>query len=237
MKRFLGLVGIVLWATTARGADVGDLVKQLKEGDSDTRRAAAKALGEAGSESKSAVPALVAALKDKDLFVRRFSAQALGAIGPDAREAVPALKTMLSDPKKEVQSAAAKALGKLGPSGIEALIDIIKDESKDKDIRRKAIDSIGGLGAEARSAVPVLTAVVKEPPEIKVKVKGKTQTKKKMVPEDLRVDAAEALGALATADDKDTIETLKELTDKQAKTPRNLKQAASNALRKIERNK
>ncbi len=230
MKRFVGLVAIVLCATLARGAEVGDLIKQLKDGDSDTRRAAAKALAEGGAESKSAVPALIDALKDKDLFVRRFSAQALGEIGPDASSAVRALTTALNDPKKEVQSAAAKALGKMGPSGVETLVSLIKDDSKDSTIRRQAIDSLSGVKEGARSAVPVLTELLKE----KVAKGGK---KKQMAPEDLRVDAATALGSLANSSDKETIETLEALTEKKAKTPRGLKQAANTALKKIKNNK
>jgi HEAT repeat protein len=229
MKRFLGLIGIVLWATMARGADVGELVKQLKDGDNEARRAAAKALGEGGAESKAAVPALIEALKDKDTFVRRFSAQALGEIGPDASSAVRPLTAALNDSQKRVQAAAARALGKLGPSGVETLVGILKDDSKDSTIRRQAIDSLSGLGAEARSAVPVLTELLKE----KV-VKGK---KKQMAPEDLRVDAATALGTLAKSSDKETIETLEALTEKKAKTPRGLKQAANTALKKIKNNK
>jgi HEAT repeat protein len=229
MKRVLGLVGILLCATMARGADVNELIKQLKDGDNDARRAAARALAEGGAESKAAVPALIDALKDRDLFVRRFSAQALGEIGPDASSAVRALSAALDDPKKEVKLAAARALGKLGPSGVETLVSLLKDDNKDSATRRQAIDSLSGLGAEARSAVPVLTELLKE----KV-AKGK---KKQMAPEDLRTDAATALGTLAKASDKDTIETLEALTEKKAKTPRGLRQAANSALKKIRNNK
>ncbi|HEY7424159.1 MAG TPA: HEAT repeat domain-containing protein [Gemmataceae bacterium] len=229
MKRFLGVVGIVLCATAARGADVGELIKQLQSGDNDARRAAAKALGEGGTESKAAVPALIKALKDRDTFVRRFSAQALGEIGPDAQSAVRPLTAAVDDSKKEVQSAAAAALGKLGPSGIESLIGILRDDSKDTAIRRQAITSLGDLGPAAHSAVPALTEVLKEKT-----AKGK---KKKMDPENVRVDAANALGSVAKSSDTDAIETLSALTDKKAKTPRNLRQAANAALRKIRTNK
>jgi HEAT repeat protein len=231
MKRFLGVVGIVLCATVARGADVDELIKQLQSGDNDARRAAAKALGEGGAESKAAVPALIKALKDRDTFVRRFSAQALGEIGPDAQSAVRPLTAAVDDAKKEVQSAAGAALGKLGPSGIESLIGILSDNGKDTAIRRQAIASLGDLGPAAHSAVPALTEVLKEKT---AKEKGK---KKQMAPENVRVDAANALGSLAKSSDTDAIETLSALTDKKAKTPRDLRQAANAALRKIQRSK
>jgi HEAT repeat protein len=224
MKRFLGLLGIVLCVASARGADVGDLVKQLQNGDNDARRAAAKALGEGGAESKSAVPALINALKDRDTFVRRFSAQALGEIGLDAKSAVPALAKTLDDPKKSVQVAAANALAKLGPSGVETLVGILRDDDKDAMARRQAIQSLGALGSAGHTAVPALTELLKE----------KTgKNKKKAVPNDLRTDAATALGSLAKADDNDAIEALSALTGKEAKAPRELKQAANQALRKI----
>jgi HEAT repeat protein len=230
MKRLLGLVGIIVCATAASGADVNELIKQLKDGDNEARRAAATALGEGGAESKAAVPALIKALKDRDTFVRRFSARALGDIGPDARAAVPALKSALNDAKSEVRSEAARALGRLGSAGVETLADIVRDDKKDPATRRQAIDSLGSLGAAAHSAVPVLIEVVKGPG-----AGGKN--KKKMAPDDLRVNAATALGSLATPDDKDAIETLKALGDKKAKAPRDLKQAAKTALNQIRRNK
>jgi HEAT repeat protein len=228
MTRILGAIGIVLCATTANGGDLGELVKQLKDGDNETRRAAAKSLGEGGAESKQAVPALIYALKDRDMFVRRFSAQALGAIGPDARSAAPALTAALNDPRKEVQESAAHALGRLGPSGVETLVALVRDDGTDTLTRRQAIDSLSNLGAAGRSAVPVLTELLKVKPS-----KGK----KKGPPDDLRVAAATALGSLAKPGDKDTIAALESLTGKKAIASRDLKQAANQALRKIRMNK
>jgi len=228
MKRILGLVGIVLCASAVQGADVGELVKQLNSDDMELRRAAAKALEEGGAESKAAVPALIKALKDHDTFVRRFAAQALGAIGPDAHRAVPALTMTLNDSHKEVQEAAARALGKLGTSGVEALVVIVRDDSRDATLRRQAIDALSSLGSSARMAVPVLTELLKGP-------MGKN--KKKAAPDDLRVAAAIALGSLAVPSDTGTIKTLESLTGKKAKAPRDLKQAANQALRSIRRSK
>lgn len=228
MKRILGMIGIILCATTAQSADVGELVKQLKSDDNELRRAAAKALQEGGTESKPAVPALINALKDRDTFVRRFAAQALGAIGPDARAAIPALTVTLNDPKKEVQQSAAHALGRLGPSGVEMLVAIVGNGNKDAAIRRQAIESLSELGRFGHSAVPVLTDVLKEPTG-----KGK----KRAAPDDLRVAAVTALGSLATNDDKETIKILEAFTGKKSKAPRDLKQAANQALRKIRRTK
>ncbi len=228
MKRFLGLIGIVLFTTTACGGDVGELVKQLKDGDNEARRAAAKALAEGGAASKDAVPALRDALKDHDMFVRRFSAQALGAIGPAAGSAVPALTAALDDPRKEVQESAAHALGKLGPSGVGTLIVLVRDDNRDAPTRRQAIDVLSNLGAAGRPVVPALTELLKEKP---------AKSKKKAAPDDVRVAAATALGSLAAPGDKEAVAALEALTGKTSKAPRELKQAANQALRKIRRNK
>jgi HEAT repeat protein len=242
MKRLVGIVGIVLCATAARGADADELIKQLQSGDNDARRAAARALGESGADAKTAVPALITALKDRDTFVRRFSAQSLGVLGPDAQSAIRPLTAALNDPKKEVRGAAVIALGKLGPSGVETLIDVFRDERKDLEVRRQAVQSLGDLGSAAHSAVPALTELLKEKPVkeklVKGKGKGKMMEKKQpMAPESLRVDAATALGTLAKPDDTDIIETLSALTAKEAKTPRDLRQAANMALRKLRKSK
>lgn len=228
MKRILGLIGVIVCAAAVRGADVGELVKQLKSDDKEVRRAAAKALEEGGAESKAAVPALIKALKDRDAFVRRFSAQALGAIGPDAQRAVPALTMILNNSHKEVQEAAARALGKLGPAGVETLIALVHDNSKDATIRRQAIDSLSSLGEAGQRAVPALTSILKE-------TAGKN--KKKAAPDDLRVAAAVALGSLAQASDSQTIKTLESLADKKSKAPRELRQAANQSLRKLRHSK
>src|SRR5205807_6062275 len=121
--RFLltGLLALGICTVTAEAADVRDLVAKLGNTDSDVRRAAAKELGELGSEAKPAVPALIKALNDRDLFVRRFAAEALGNIGPDARLAIPKLVKATSDSRKEMALASVDALGKMGPEAVDAL--------------------------------------------------------------------------------------------------------------------
>src|SRR5260370_15369957 len=134
MKRVFGFAATFLClSVSVQAADVGKLTQELRDKDSDNRRAAAQALAEMGAEAKPAVGALTAALKDTDLFVRRFAALALGEIGADAKDAVPGLSALLKDTKekKEVQEAAALALGKIGPAGVNALIAAVKDHDKD----------------------------------------------------------------------------------------------------------
>lgn len=197
----------------ARSADIATLVRQLKSEDAEERRAAAKGLAEMGSEAKSAVGALATALKDKDLFVRRFSAQALGEIGPEAKSAVRPLAEALKDSRKEVAQAAAVALGKVGGDGVGALALFVGDKGKDPEARRKAAEALGSLGANAKSAVPGLTAALKD--------------------RDVRLEAANALGEIGP----DAKGALKELETIAASKERDrvFTQAVNRAIKKIKK--
>jgi HEAT repeat protein len=223
-------VGAALLCLTAsaRGEGAQNLIKQLKDPEASTRRAAARALGEAGPGAKEAVGALADALKDSDAFVRRFAAQALGEIGPAARDAVPALSKALNDSRREVQEAAAAALGKIGPSSAQALVAVVKDTRKDAMVRRKAVEALAAMGAEARPALPGLVEIVSGKP-----AQG---SKKRPGPDtEIRVEAVNALARIAGPDDKAAVEALTALTDRKQNN-RALKQAANAALRKIKSN-
>jgi HEAT repeat protein len=230
MRVLLAVAGIVMCVLPVRGADVEVLIKQLKDRDTDVRRAAAKSLGEAGKEARSAVLALSAALKDSDLFVRRFSAQALGDIGPEAKDAVPALRKAIDDPKKEVQEAAVSALGKIGLPSVDVLAAVVKDANRLPLVRRTAADALQAIGPEAKSAVPTLVLALKG-------VAGKGKKPIAMDRDaDVRVEIANALGAIASAGDKDALSALEALTDKKQRD-RSLKQAATEAIKKIQARK
>ena len=217
MKKWLSLlVAVLCVAGGVRGEEVSTLLKQLQNSDAEVRRSAAKQLGEmSGDDLKSAVPALAEALKkDKDLYVRRFSAMALGSIGSDAaKTALPALSGALQDSKKEVAEAAATALGKMGPTAVTALAGIVKDKTKDGEIRRKAVESLGALGKDAKPAVKVLAGVLKD--------------------KEVATEAAGALGAIGP-DAQEAASALEELVADKKVRDRNLKKAASDALKKIQ---
>ncbi len=223
MKKLLGVIAMGLCLTlSALAADVEDLIKQLKDSDPDARRAAAKALAEAGGDARAAAPALLKALKDRDMFVRRFAAQALGEIGAEPRRIVPGLKKALDDPRKEVQEAAAVALGKMGKEAVASLAAVVKDGSREPEVRRKAVEALGTIGPDARPAVGALIDALK----------GAGGGKKMANAGDIRVEVAIALGNIASPGDKEVISALQDLMDKKQRD-RTLKAAATDSLRKI----
>jgi HEAT repeat protein len=234
MRRLLGVAVVFLCLTAAVRADVDvdELVKQLKDNDVDVRRKAAKDLADAGAEAKPAMPALTSALvKDTDLFVRRFAAQALGSMGKDAKSAIPTLEKVIKNPKEkmEVQEAAVTAVGKIGAGGVPLLGAIVSNPDYDISVRRMAADGLGGMGADAKDAVPALIDAVKG-----VAPKGKKMDKDN----DIRLEAAAALGEIATPKDKDALEALKTMNaDKGAKKNKPLFDAVNAAVKKIEARK
>jgi len=224
-------LGLGIFAiASAEAAELNELMKKLASKDVEQRREAAKELGDLGSEAKDAVPALKKALRDSDLFVRRFSIEALGKIGPDAKAAIPEVALAMNDEKKEVALAAAEGLGKMGPDAIKALTSAVKDVNKDPQVRKKAALSLGNMGLQARGAVPALADVLTG------KVgNNKTNPKKKgkdLTDNDIRVEVATALGAIAKAEDTAAIDALKSVSEGKQKN-KALKKAAADSLKKI----
>jgi HEAT repeat protein len=242
---------LACWPLSASAADVSELIKKLGSKDNEIRRSAAKDLSELGKEAAPAVPALTAALKDSDRYVRRFSAQALGNIGPDAKSSVNGLAALLNDDRESVREAAIKALGKLGsaaipalsraarngssdvqtlaipalgkagPEGLPALIAVIKDAKIDASLRRMAVGAVVPMGKEAHSAVSALTEVVKKP-----NARGREAGQ-------FRIDAINALGTLATQEDKAAVTVLDNIVKNPKERNNQLKNACRQALKKI----
>jgi HEAT repeat protein len=227
MRRFLaGLLALgIVAAVAADGAEVRELIANLQNADSDVRRAAARELGELGTEAQPAVPALSKALRDRDTFVRRYAAEALGKIGPGAKPAIGELSLLLNDERREVQLAAIDALGQMGPASIQALISAVKDPNKHPAIRRKAAQGLGRIGLPARGAVPALTDI------LTARVRGPKNNKGK-TDDDIRPDVATALGKVARREDTAAIEALRALSEGKQRN-RALKKAAGDALRQI----
>jgi hypothetical protein len=230
MRWVLGL--LLCFGITAQAADIDALIKQLRDKDTDARRRAVKELGEAGKDAQTATAALIKATKDDDLFVRRFAARALGDIEADPKVAVPALKDMLlnNKEKKEAQQAAAEALGKMGALAVPPLTIVIKADDTDNDVRRKALESVGKIGPDAKTAIPTLVA--------ELKMNGGGTKKNPNKDRDFRVEAAIALGHVGTANDKEALDALRDLAGgKDLKNNKSLGDAIKSAVKEIEMRK
>lgn len=143
-------------------ARIDKLTKQLSASEFATRRDAAYQLGKMGAAAKPAVPALVNALADQDKQVWSFSIAALAELGPDAREAIPALIEALNAgsrggrgrDRRQIVVRTAFALSRIGPEAVQLLIPLLS--SDDSGARAGAARALGGMGSQAREAIPAL---------------------------------------------------------------------------------
>lgn len=149
--RGLGLLGPN--ATPA----VPDLIRALHDPDKWVRAAAASALGEIGPAARVAVPALITGLNDPDKNVGLSCLIGLKGAGRDSPEVLPVYQKLLSNLDSNIRSWSVLALGKMTigrETVIKALEDALQDESR--PVRLCAVDSLGGIGSAAASAVPQL---------------------------------------------------------------------------------
>jgi HEAT repeat protein len=131
----------------------------------EVRWRAAELLGDLGSASAAAAPALADALVEGDPHVRSVAAKALGQIGPAAKAAVPKLNTILNS-KLTNSSGRIEALQALARMGAEArpvhetLVSLLKDQ--DEHVRWLAAKVLGKIGPPAAAAMPALIAALKD---------------------------------------------------------------------------
>jgi len=131
--------------------DIQRLIRDLKQGDENTRAEAAEALGDLGTAGKKALPALLMALGDEGERIRQNALRAIIAIGPDEK-AIQPLTNSLKDSDNEVRALSANALGQLGPlarKSIPALREAIHD--RDENVQKEAAEALRAIsGTEKR---------------------------------------------------------------------------------------
>jgi HEAT repeat protein len=142
-------------------AAVPELIIALRSPDKYVRREAVWALAKIGPEAASAVFALAKVLRDTDAPVRKGAARALGQIGREARSAIPLLIEALKNSDLLFCRLVAWALGKIGASAVPALMRALNHP--DKYVRREAAWALGHIGPESRSAIGILTTILKNP--------------------------------------------------------------------------
>jgi HEAT repeat protein len=130
---------------------VEPLIAALKDGNSNVRSGAAKALG--FIMDIRAVEPLITALKDKDSSVRESAAVSLRKIGTPAVEP---LIAALKNKDTSLRIGAANALGRIKDArAVEPLITALKDENL--DVQEEAASALGQIGAPAEE--PLLAAL------------------------------------------------------------------------------
>jgi HEAT repeat protein len=152
-------------------------VTTLETGWSDTKAAAAAALGEIGPGAHAAVPALVVALTDWQEGVRGAALAALKQIEPQwtqseaARAAVPRLVAALVA-EKAVRTAALATLEKIDPqwrqseaaqAAVPRLVATLK--TWQSHVRVAAVEALGQVGPGAHAAVPALVMALTDQEE------------------------------------------------------------------------
>jgi Mg-chelatase subunit ChlD len=134
------------------------LVEQLKDGDQNVRRQAAKTLREL--DAKEAAPALARRIADEraDLFSssqpdKDAAVDALTALGPE--RLTPALRVAIKSKNPRVQNWAARVLGvqKMDPLIVASLSEALNSENA--GLRLEAAQSLGKL--DATEAAPALS--------------------------------------------------------------------------------
>jgi HEAT repeat protein len=139
-----------------------------KESPAEVRTLAIKLLGQIG---KPAVPTFKELLKNADTLDTIALIQAIAALGPDARPLLSELQAIMI--KKRFWDAEEEMVGtfkKCGPDGAAGLASVLKalhdPESRDfapNDERSKTLlKEIGEMGAQAKSAVPLLIELLQE---------------------------------------------------------------------------
>jgi HEAT repeat protein len=140
-------------------------------------------------------------------------------MGPTA---IPALgRAATKGSVSDVQDAAIDALASAGKPALSPLIEVLKEQGNESQMRRKALAAIQAMGpADAASAVPVLADVVKNP-----KTRGDARL--------LRQDAVAALGALAKPSDTAAITVLNDIINDEKNRDMGLKNQCRQAVKRI----
>ncbi|MFO0968423.1 MAG: HEAT repeat domain-containing protein [Gemmataceae bacterium] len=153
--------------TVSRFADLGG--KELEQiasalngvgaesgADTGVREAALDGLGHL--KTTLAIPGLSVGLKSKEPELRRTAIRGLTLLKDKAAGAWGAIKPALGDMDSIVRNQAIIACGFIAKAQAEAVSELTGAAEKDRDLdnRITAIQTLGGLGATAKSAMPVL---------------------------------------------------------------------------------
>jgi HEAT repeat protein len=148
-----------------------ELLKALGHEHDDVRGAAAVAVGLVATDERGqreATTALAALLKvEQHNWVRERAVRSLLRFGPSAWTSVqtlgPKFRTKDLDDRPFLDSTAIALLARFDPPPVELLAELAEDRRVDQDIRRSAVEQLQAIGPRARSALPALRRLVRQP--------------------------------------------------------------------------
>ncbi len=150
----LGMMGV-------RAAPAAEaLAKALARDDPGTRQLAARALGRIGPDAKATLPELEKRLTDKVPAVRIEAALAVWLVTQDARH-VGVLVKALGDESASVRDSACQALAEM-KAGARDAVDPVAKLLDDKDLRVRAVMTLGEIGPPATKALPELRKLLQD---------------------------------------------------------------------------
>lgn len=154
----------------ARTAAPSLVTAMEKEQNPLVRREYLIALGRINPELRDVLHAIKKSLADPEPIVRYTAYYALGTLGPAVKSEVPLLLKNLEDKDEKLQIVSAWALVKIAPErdGVvpQALPLLIKAlKLPDPRARNEAALTLGSLGSAAKSAIPALRELEKDPDE------------------------------------------------------------------------
>ena len=140
----------------AGACTVPELIKALRDPDTDVRWRAARALGRKKLSSAAiALPQLILALKDENWQVQESAAETLGLMGLAAAQAVPQLSMALQDRVEDVRRTALQALGRMGPEAAGAVPHLIEAlDDQQWQVRKDTAQILGRMGPAAAGSIP-----------------------------------------------------------------------------------
>ncbi len=228
----------------------------LRDPDPAAKVAAAEALARAGADAKGAADALLPLLTDKEKPVRQAAVFALGRVGPDNPSFVAAAlaKRFGEETEVEVRREVVVSLKLLGDKSA-AVVEILgaATADADADVRKGAVRALAAFGPPAKAAAGSLLkaatatpdkalreaavrafAAVLGPDGVKARAADFVRLMETDTDFEVRLAAVEELAALGpSARDDDAI--LSCLRRRQSDPQVKVRQAASAALRRIER--
>ena len=160
---------LALWSINRRADEVMPTFREALRYRTvaDVRASAAQALGHLGPEAALARPDLEEALRDEEVQVRLYAAQVLWSLErtrSTADKVVPVVAKILKAKNPAFRADAAETLAKIGPyaaAALDNLIEALRDQVNEPDLRARCAFALGSLGVDAAPAVRALAESVK----------------------------------------------------------------------------